>query len=415
MKLLFLNSLYAPHIGGGAEIVLQRTVEGLQRRGEDVCVLATGPQPGLHVTDVRGVKVYRAGLLNAYWHFSPQRPGALVRLGWHLRDRYNTGMRQYVREVIRREKVDVVVCHNLAGWSVAAWDEITEAGLPTVQVLHDLYLLCPGSNMFKKGNACKTPCTLCRSFRQGHAERSAQVAAVVGVSEFLLQRVRAAGFFSKAEASVVYNATPRADTAIAAYQPPVQPTSAPVRFGYLGTLSEQKGLAWLIRQFNTLDFPATLEIAGRGQADYEAQLRALAGDTPRIRFVGYQSPENFYRHIDVAVVPSVWNEPFGLVAVEACSHSVPVIASCRGGLPEIIEDGVNGLLCYPEQPGSLAEAMKRLAQDPALRQRLTDQARCSVEHLLDMERMLDAYQELFKQVVTKGSPRHGNDIAVHSR
>lgn len=415
MKLLFLNSLYAPHVGGGAEIMLQRTVEGLQRRGAEVCVLATGPQPGLHVTEVRGVKVYRAGLLNAYWHFSPQRPGALVRLGWHLRDRYNTGMRQYVREVINREKIDVVVCHNLAGWSVAVWDEITASGTPIVQVLHDLYLLCPGSNMFKKGSACKTPCTLCRSFRQGHAERSTQVAAVVGVSEFLLQRVRAAGFFSQASANVVYNATPRAETTIPAYQAPSEPVTAQVRFGYLGTLSEQKGVAWLIREFKTLPFPATLEIAGQGQADYEAHLRALAGDTPGIRFVGYQSPDQFYRHIDVAVVPSVWNEPFGLVAVEACSHSVPVIASSRGGLPEIIEDGVNGLLCHPEQPSSLGAAMARMFNDRSLRQRLTDQARCSVEHLLDMERMLDAYQNIFKQVVIKGMPRHGNDIAVHRR
>ncbi|WP_263261182.1 glycosyltransferase family 4 protein [Pseudomonas sp. RIT-PI-S] len=412
MKLLFLNSLYAPHIGGGAEVVLQRTVEGLQRRGDEVCVLATGPQPGLHVSDVRGVKVYRAGLLNTYWHFSQQRPGALVRLGWHLRDRYNSAMRQYVREVINREEVDVVVCHNLAGWSVAAWDEITAQGIPIVQVLHDLYLLCPGSNMFKKGSACKNPCTLCKSFRQGHAERSTQVAAVVGVSEFLLQRMRAAGFFSQAQASVVYSASPRVDGAIPAFLPPAEPAPTPVRFGYMGTLSEQKGLSWLIREFQALAFPATLEIAGRGQADYEAQLKALAGDAPNIRFVGYQSPEHFYRHLDVAVVPSMWNEPFGLVAVEACAHSVPVIASCRGGLPEVVEDGVNGLLCYPEEPASLGKAMARLGQDLGLRQRLTDQARCSVEHLLDMERMLDAYQGIFKQVAIKGMQSHGHIIAV---
>ncbi|WP_040259759.1 glycosyltransferase family 4 protein [Pseudomonas massiliensis] len=414
MKLLFINSLYAPHVGGGAEIVLQRTAEGLQRRGDDVCVLATGPQPGLHVSEVRGVKVYRAGLLNTYWHYSPQRPGPLARLGWHLRDRYNGAMRQYVREVIQREKVDLVVCHNLAGWSVAAWDEVSAAGVPIVQVLHDLYLLCPGSNMFKKGAPCKTPCTLCKSLRQGHAERSGQVAAVIGVSEFLLQRVRAAGFFGQAQASVVYSASPRADTGVAAYQPMAEAAPAPVRFGYMGTLSEQKGLSWLIDQFKALEVAATLDIAGRGQAAYEAELRAQVGDNPRIRLVGYQSPEHFYRAIDVAVVPSLWNEPFGLVAVEACAHSVPVIASCRGGLTEIVQDGVNGLFCFPEQPASLAAAMGRIARDHSLRQRLTDQAHCSVEHLLDMERMLDAYQNTFNEVVIKGRPRHGSNLAVHS-
>lgn len=414
MKLLFINTLYAPHIGGGAEVVLQRTVEGLQQRGDDVCVLATGSEPGLHVSYVRGVKVYRAGLLNTYWPYSPQRPGALLRLGWHLRDRYNAAMRQYVRSVITQEQVDVVVCHNLAGWSVAAWDEITAAGLPIVQVLHDLYLMCPGSNMFKKGTACKAPCTPCRSLRHGHAQRSTQVAAVVGVSDYLLQRVRAAGFFRQAQPAVVYSATPRAEAAIAAYQMPASQALAPVRFGYMGTLSEQKGLAWLIRQFSALAIDATLEIAGRGQADYEAQLRALAGDNPRIHFVGYQSPDQFYPRIDVAVVPSLWNEPFGLVAVEACAYSVPVVASRRGGLPEIIEHEVNGLLCAPEHTDSLGAAMTRIAQDTGLRQRLTDQAQASVAHLQDLERMLDAYQGIFNQAAYTGAFTQGGDIAVHS-
>ena len=186
MKILFLSSLYSPHIGGGAEIVLQRTVEGMQQRGHQVCVLSTGPDAGLKHEYVKGVKVYRAGLLNTYWHFSEQRPGALARLGWHLRDKYNMGMRTYLREVLAAEHVDLVVCHNLSGWSVSAWDEISASGLPLVQVLHDMYLMCPSSNMFKKNAACKVPCTLCRHFRQGHAERSAQVDAVVGVSQHLL-------------------------------------------------------------------------------------------------------------------------------------------------------------------------------------------------------------------------------------
>ncbi|MFF7706237.1 glycosyltransferase [Pseudomonas sp. NPDC007930] len=413
MKILFLSSLYSPHVGGGAEIVLQRTVEGLKARGDDVVVLATGPQPGLHASEVRGVKVYRAGLLNTYWHYSEQRPGALARLGWHLRDRYNSGMRRFIGEVIARENVQLVVCHNLAGWSVAAWDEINKAQLPVVQVLHDMYLLCPGSNMFRKNSACNTPCTLCRSFRQGHAERSAQVDAVVGVSRFLLDRLRSQNFFRKAQAQVIYNASPMADGAVSGRFGEPRGADRPLRFGYMGTLSEQKGLRWMIEQFRKLSFPATLSIAGRGQLDYEQELKALA-DAPNIEFVGYQSPESFYRQIDVAIVPSIWHEPFGLVAVEACAHAVPVIASQRGGLPEIIQEEVNGLLCDPSEPQSLGQAMTRLNRDPVLRDRLASQARASVEHFLDQERMLDHYQALFQHVVQNRSPRHDNDIALYS-
>lgn len=411
MNLLFLNSFYSPHVASGAEIVLQRTVEGLQQRGEDVSVLTTGPQPGLHRSEVRGVKVYRAGLLNTYWHFSQQRPSALARLGWHLRDRYNAGMRQYVREVIKEQKVDLVVCHDLSGWSAAVWDEISAAGIPIVQVLHDLYLLCPGSNMFKKGTHCKTPCTLCKHFRQGHAERSAQVDAVVGVSQFLLDTLTRAAYFRNASHHVIHSSSPDVEGSNQRFFKDTWTHPEPLRFGYIGALSEQKGLRWLIEQFKTLPFAATLTIAGRGLDEYEKELRGLA-DAPNIELVGYQSPESFYQRIDVAVVPSLWNEPFGMVAVEACVHSIPVIASNRGGLPEIIRDGDNGLLCDPVDVSSLGRAMQRLHAEPRLRARLAARARASVEHLLDQERMLDSYQRLFQQVLAQRSPSQDPDFAL---
>ncbi|EIK98697.1 glycoside hydrolase family protein [Pseudomonas sp. M47T1] len=410
MNVLFLSSLYAPNIGGGAEIVLQRTVEGLHRRGMNVCVLTTGADAGLTHDLVKGVTVYRAGLLNNYWHFSDQRPNALARLGWHLRDRYNMGMRAYVRQVMDKENIDLVVCHNLGGWSVAVWDEIAKAGVPIVQVLHDMYLLCPGSLMFKKRQCCNGPCTLCQSLRQGHAERSSQVDAVVGVSHFLLDRLQNARFFRNASAHVIYNASPRVEEVQRIYPQGRLAHSEPLRFGFLGTLSDHKGVRWMIEQFKRLPFNATLQIAGRGQQDYEREIRQLA-DAENIHFVGYQSPESFYRQIDVALVPSLWNEPFGMVAVEACAHSVPVIASHRGGLPEIIREGINGLLCNPDEPDSLGLAMVRLYRQPELRHQLAAQARASVAPLLEIDRMLDSYQQLFFQVHQNRSAHHENQPA----
>jgi glycosyltransferase involved in cell wall biosynthesis len=398
MKILFINSLYAPDIGGGAEIILQRTVEGLQQRGLDVAVLATGPQQGLSEEMVQQVKVYRAGLRNFYWHFTAQRPGRLARLGWHLRDRYNAGMRGYVSQVIDIEKPDLVVCHNLTGWSVSAWDAITAAGVPIVQVLHDMYLLCPGSTMFSKGRSCQTQCGRCEHFRTGHDARSAQVNTVVGVSRFMLDTLQAEGYFKGARGYVVHNASPGPGTPLKPASPDAPPRKGPLRFGYMGTLSEPKGLRWLIEQFQQLPIDATLQIAGRGQLDDETRFKAMV-HSPRISFVGYQAPEDFYKQIDVAVVPSIWKEPFGMVAVEACSWSRPVIASRMGGLPEIIQDQFNGLLCSPDDPDSLGVAMLKLYQQPQLLARLSAQARVSVASLTDLNLMLDSYESIFKQTL----------------
>ena len=396
MRILFINSLYAPDIGGGAEIILQRTVEGLQQRGHSVAVLATTDRPGLQLAEVNRVKVYRAGLLNCYWHFMAQRPGRLTRFAWHWRDRYNADMREYVERVMELEQPELVVCHNLTGWSVSAWDQIAQADCPIVQVLHDFYLLCPASTMFRKGKNCQRRCTTCTRLRSHHAQQSEQVGAVVGVSRFMLDTLQAQGYFKNARGYVVHNASPF--TPASREQPRAPVDTAPLRFGYLGTLSTNKGLEWLIDQFQHLPFKATLQIAGRGQPSDEKRFRAMV-TSPDISFVGFQRPEHFYRQIDVAIVPSLWNEPFGMVAVEACAHSLPVIASRMGGLTEIIQEPLNGLLCSPDDPDSLGLAMLRLHQQPELLARLGSQARNSVASLMNLDLMLDQYESIFDQIL----------------
>jgi len=409
MKILFLNAFYAPHIGGGAEVILRRLVEGLQRRGCKVVVLATGPEAGLHLQIQDGVPVYRAGLENGYWHYTQQRPPRLARLVWHYRDRYNAGMRRYVREVIAREKPDIVVGNNLTGWSISTWDEVSAAGLPIVQVLHDLYLLCPKDTMFNHGKSCQRQCGLCSALRLGHAAASAQVSAVIGVSRFVLERLVDQGYFARSRQHVVHNCTPANP---AQDDTPKKRSNFPLRFGYIGTLSENKGVGWLIEQFQRLGIDARLDIAGRGKLDYEAELKAMA-DPAKVSFLGYCDTDRFMRSIDVLVVPSRWAEPFGLVAVEGCANHLPVIAANMGGLPEIIRDEFNGLLCSPDDPDSLGTAMLWLYIDGALRQKLASQARASVLPMLDMERMLDQYQAILRETLQGTRTHHEPEPADH--
>ena len=129
-----------------------------------------------------------------------------------------------------------------------------------------------------------------------------------------------------------------------------------------------------------------------------AMLKAMA-DPTKVSFLGYCDSDAFMQSIDVLVVPSLWAEPFGLVAVEGCANNLPVIASNMGGLPEIIRDEYNGLLCSPDDPDSLGIAMLWLYIDGGLRQRLAGQARASVLSLLDMERMLDQYQSILHETL----------------
>ncbi|SEM43952.1 Glycosyltransferase involved in cell wall bisynthesis [bacterium A37T11] len=396
MRILYINALYSPYIAGGAEISLKLLVEGMQAQGHTVSVLSMVPDGPLLQEEVDGVKVYRAGLQNAYWPFDKNHHGALQRMTWHVRDRYNKAMKGIVKQVLDAEKPDVVSCHNLVGWSVSVWDAIKEAGIPIIQVLHDLYLLCPNSNMFKNDSPCRGQCTSCKILRFGYRDRSAIVDAVVGISQNILGRFLNYGYFEKAQSAVVHNARHIPDRGM----PPLPITGVNLHIGYIGTLSKIKGLEWLIGEFKKLDGPVSLVLAGKGKEDYEHFLRQLAQDDPRIQFAGYLPSADFYRQIDLLVVPSLWQEPLGMVAIEGLANHLPVIASRMGGLTEIVKHGVNGILCDPEQPSSLGEAMRLLSSDARLYEQYALAARSSVAPMLSTKRMVKEYEQVIQKITS---------------
>ena len=82
-----------------------------------------------------------------------------------------------------------------------------------------------------------------------------------------------------------------------------------------------------------------------------------------------------YRKADICVVPSIWPEPQGIVAMEAMASGKPLVASDIGGLKEVVRDGVTGLLFKPGDPEDLAEKLARLIEEPGLRRELGERGR----------------------------------------
>jgi glycosyltransferase involved in cell wall biosynthesis len=140
----------------------------------------------------------------------------------------------------------------------------------------------------------------------------------------------------------------------------------------------EKGVAHLLRAFDRCcDASAqaqqpTLVYFGDGP-EFEA-LKALRDSLPaasRIRLVGYrEDAAALMAGADVCVVPSVWQEAFGLAALEPMTHALPVIASRAGGIPEIVVDRQTGILVDPGDEAGLTVALTRLLADPAERRRL---------------------------------------------
>ncbi len=393
-RLLIMNTLYSPYIGGGAEVICQEQAEGFAARGYHVAVLTTSDKPGITEDEVNGISVYRAHLENMYWHYSQEKPSKYVRMMWHLCDIYNVGMKKHVREVIKCERPNVVICHNVTGFSISVWDVIKEFNLPIIQVLHDQYLQCPNSNAFKNGKACEKQCLPCHLMRFPHVKASRKVDVVVGVSKYVLSRLTSMGYFEGSKQVVIHNARRFEDVPIKEPWDGIRP----LRIGYIGTLSKVKGVEWLIRSFMELEINATLAIAGRGESEvYEDYLHELASKDSRVTFSGYVKSVDHYRSIDVSVVPSLWPDTFPTVAFESCAYHVPVIATNMGGLPEIIKEGENGIIINPDDNTSLALAIKMMYNSKSALAEMTDNAKSSVSELCDIESVLDEYERLIEK------------------
>jgi glycosyltransferase involved in cell wall biosynthesis len=127
----------------------------------------------------------------------------------------------------------------------------------------------------------------------------------------------------------------------------------PLELGYVGRLDSTKGVDRVVRAMRLIDRsqPIKLSIYGAARNDeqraYALKVRDLARGDERISFPGELTPANRARvfgSFDALVVPSVWFETGPLVVLEAFSAGIPVIGSARGGIAELVTDGVSGLL-----------------------------------------------------------------------
>jgi glycosyltransferase involved in cell wall biosynthesis len=138
--------------------------------------------------------------------------------------------------------------------------------------------------------------------------------------------------------------------------------------------------------------------------DFQSHLHRLIGElgtADRFHFVGFREDvPAVLKSLDVLAVPS-WREPFGRVVVEGLAAGVPVVGTRAGGIPEILQDSVNGLLVPPRDVGLLAAALIRLAQDRDLGARFSTKGPETARRF-DVKRHVDQIQEIYDSVLSEG-------------
>ena len=338
--ILQISSMVPPSRFGGAERVVKAFAEELEVAGFTVHNQGLRPrsarsEPGLPIA-------------NVFWPFDGTRRGVIERAVWHAVDVGTLASYRQVDALVDRYKPDVLVTHNLRGWGFAPWKVARKRGIPLIHVVHDYGLLCSSSTMWHGEKECGIDCRL----RSRAARRRWPGGYVVGVSSAVLQpHLKRVFDASDTVTDVVYplDAAHASDTIST-------PIAGPPRvLGYLGRVTADKGIDLLVDAVAHTDIQ--LVVAGDGDAREVADLKSRS--CANVTWRGWSEPAELFKEVDALVVPSVWNEPFGLVVAEAAAAGVPVLLADRPGLVEAAE--VSGARHATFHAGNISDLKRAIA------------------------------------------------------
>jgi len=379
MKALHIHNRY--RYRGGEDVMFERIGEILRANGHEV------------VTFER-----RSNEVN----------GTRAKLGAMASSVYSPAAKREVSAVLRSERPDVVHVHNLYPLiSPSALEACAEHGVPVVMRCPNYRLECPTGILMRNGRVCddcsggrEYNCALnnCRgnvfesvafatrnTLTRMHGLFHRHVRVFAPPSHFVKSRLVAAGF-PEERIRVIPNVVPlpssTGNAAIGEY------------IALAGRFSEEKGIETLLDAARLVPH-VPVRIAGEGPL--EAALRA---DAPaNVTFVGQLSKADlgdFYANARACVVPSRWYEAFGLVAAEAMSYAIPVIATRMAGLAEIVDDGETGFHFPPNDAIALAQRMEQLWANAVLAKAMGESGRRKVEREYSVEtyykRLISIYE-----------------------
>ncbi len=371
MRVLQVTDNYAPATGG-LERAVSALAQGLAAVGHDVDVV-TMSRPGSPAIEVEGAVTVRRieGWTRHLRRFSadsdhlfhPTVPDA--------------ALTRRLQELVDRLRPDVVHAHGWILHSCLGLRLPRRAALVTT--LHDYGLTCAKKTMIQDDRLdtpCSGPalrkCVRCASSFYGPVKAAA---LTLGLAATRFDRVAMFLPISEAVAQACLPGVDRDriavvpsfvddDVARPAPRPDFLPDGDFVLF--VGALGEHKGVGLLAKAHRRMAADVPLVMIGARRADTPdlGERVIVRSGVPHRQIMGA------YAAAAVVVVPSRWAEPQGLVAIEAMASGVPVVASAVGGLAELVEPGVSGLLVPPGDAAALAGALDGLLADPAARARM---------------------------------------------
>mgnify|MGYP001481698211 CR=1 FL=1 len=355
MKICLLNNLYPPYYRGGAERVVENQVKKLLADGHDVFVITTkpsmsspklgpaSPNRGEGVPKAEGYRVYRFYPLNIISYYHLNKLPASPRVLWRLIDTFNFHSYFKIKKILRTEKPDIIYAHNLTGLGLLIPRLIKKLKIKYIQTMHDVVGVRP-SGLLLFGHESEN--ILVKLWTRLNRVLYGSPEEVIFPSAWLNNYYETHGFFPQSKKVVIRNFVIPADNLLSNKKPK---SPDKITFLYIGQIETHKGILFLVKTVNEL-LVTSYELLIIGSGSQLELVKKLAKENPRIKFLGYQSPDKikaYLQQADYTIVPSLCYENSPTVIFESLAAGVPVIAANLGGIPELLRVGENGYLFKP--------------------------------------------------------------------
>ena len=386
MRIVIMNTLYAPNQIGGAEKSVQALAENFLLTGNKVMVICLGKESTTYLLNDVLVKVLK--IENDYWPFELVHKNSYQKFSWHLKDASNTKYENTIIEFLADFKPSILLTNNLSGFSTKVWNTTRKFNIKIVHTLRDYYLQCPSTTKFKNDLNCDKPCLSCKFLSFSKKRDSNKVDYVIGISKFILDDHLRNGYFKNIPNKVIYNGFDIAKIK-------VRETKNEIVFGYIGQINKSKGIELLLESTSKIKkYKWKLLIAGNIDDAYLNYLRTI-NNSGQIEFLGHTKSDLFFKKIDVLVVPSLWNEPFGRVVLESIIQRKPVLGSNKGGISELLSN--NKKYLFNPTENELTFLLKKIILDSSfLNDFLFDQI---FNKSFTIENTVNQYLKVFNEVL----------------
>ncbi len=355
MKICVITSLYKPYAKGGAEHIVENIVNGLIEKGNNVIVITTKPprlkeKIPLNPPSQKGeLSVIRFYPWNLFWFGDIDKKAICLRLPWHIIDVFNIQSFFKVKKILKKEKPDVVMTHNLKGIGYTV--PIASTGIRHIHTLHDVQLVEPTGLLYQENKKTKKQknkilrnlFVIIYSWINKRLFASPNI--VISPSEWLMNFYIEKDFFKASQKVIMQNPVlKQSHSKNAKAEGGIKESKNSLNLLYIGQIEKHKGILFLIDALKQLK-NIHLDIIGTGTKIDDIKKLTKGNDNIKIHgYVKNNLMNTFFVQSDFLVVPSLCVENSPTVIYESFINGVPVIASNVGGISELVKEGYNGYI-----------------------------------------------------------------------